>query len=84
MDLNLTPNNEDINKLLEHSVSVARFGLTEEIIHDDKCILPKAWEATALLRHHRILFFDKDYICQCGNFQLRLDDDLGLVIEKRE
>jgi CRISPR-associated endonuclease/helicase Cas3 len=84
VDLNLTPNNEVIKKLLEHSVSVSRFGLTEEIIRDDKNTLPIAWDKTALLRHHRVLFFDEHCICQCGNFQLCLDDELGLVIKKRE
>jgi CRISPR-associated endonuclease/helicase Cas3 len=84
MDLNLTPNNEVIKKLLEHSVSVSRFGLTKEIIHDDKNTLPIAWEKTALLRHHRILFFNEQGICLYGKFQICLDNESGLVIKKRE
>lgn len=84
LDLNLTPNNEVIKKLLEHSVSVARIGLCEAIIHDDKNTLPIAWEKTALLRHHRILFFNEQGICLYGNFQISLDDESGLVIEKME
>jgi CRISPR-associated endonuclease/helicase Cas3 len=84
LDLNLTLNDEVVRKLLEHSVSVTRFGLTETIIHDDKNTLPIAWEKTALLRHHRILFFNEQGICLYGNFQLRLDDELGLVTKKRK
>ena len=84
MDLNLTPNNEVTKKILEHSVSVSRFGLTEAILHDDKNTLPIAWGKTALLRHHRILFFNEQGICPYGNFQIRLDDESGLVIKKRE
>lgn len=84
LNLNWTPNNEVVRKLLEHSVSVSRFGLTEAIIHDDKSTLPVAWGKTALLRHHRILFFNAQSICLYGNFQIRLDDESGLVIKKRE
>ena len=84
VDLNLTPNNEVIKKLLEHSVSVSRFGLTEAIIHDDKNTLPIAWGKTALLHHHRILFFNEQGICPYGIFQIHLDDESGLVIKKNE
>lgn len=84
LDLNLAPNDEVVRKLLEHSASVSRFGLTEAIIQDDKNTLPVAWGKTALLRHHRVLFFNEQGICPCGNFQIRLDDKSGLVIQKRE
>ncbi len=84
VDVNLTPNNEVIKKLLEHSVSVSRFGLTEVIIHDDKNTLPIAWEKTALLRHHRILFFNEQGICSYGNFQILLDNESGLIIKTME
>jgi CRISPR-associated endonuclease/helicase Cas3 len=84
IDLNSNPSNEVIKKLLEHSASVSRFGLTEAIIHDDKNALPMAWRKAALLRHHRILFFNEQGICPYGNFQIRLDDESGLVVKKRE
>jgi CRISPR-associated endonuclease/helicase Cas3 len=84
LDLNITLNNEVIKNLLEHSVSISRFGLTEAILHDDKNTLPIAWGKTALLRHHRILFFNEQGICLYGNFQIRLDDESGLVIKKME
>jgi len=84
LDLNLAPNNEIIRKLLEHSVSVTRFGLTETIIQDDKNTLPVAWRKTALLRHHRILFFNEQGSCLYGSFQIILDDETGLIISKRQ
>ncbi len=86
LDFNITPNREIIRRLLEHSVSLSRFGLTVAIIHDDKNTLPIAWGKTALLRHHRILFFNEQGICifPYGTFQIRLDDESGLVIKKRE
>ncbi len=84
LDFNITPNREIIRRLLEHSVSVARFGLTEEIIKDGKNTLPHAWWEISLLRHHRLLFFDEQGICPYGRFQLRMDDESGLVIKKKE
>jgi CRISPR-associated endonuclease/helicase Cas3 len=84
LDFNITPNSEVIRRLLEQSVSVARYGLTEEIIKDDKNTVPRAWRETSLLRHHRILFFDKQGMCQYGSFQLRIDDESGLVIKQNE
>lgn len=82
VDLNLTPSDEVVRKSLEHSVSISRFGLTEEIIHDNKNTLPGAWQQTALLRHHRILFFNEQGICPYGSFEIRLDDESGLMIKK--
>ncbi len=84
LDMSLTPNDEVIRILLEHSVSVTRFGLTELIIHDDKTNLPESWRKTALLRHYHILFFDEQSTCSYKDFQLNIDDESGLVIQKME
>jgi len=84
VDCNIRPPMGTIRRLLMNSVSISHDGFIEQIIKTDKNLIPPAWRKTPLLRHHYVMYFDQNGIClnDFRRFQLRLDDETGIVIEK--
>jgi CRISPR-associated endonuclease/helicase Cas3 len=82
VDFSIRPNLEITKKLLKHSLSISHQGLVEEILDDNKYLIPAAWRESSLLRHHYILFFNELGICSVSKFNIRLDYEIGLVIEE--
>ncbi|WP_414485080.1 hypothetical protein [Sphaerobacter thermophilus] len=42
---------------------------------------PTAWRESALLRHQRLILLDSSGRASVGKYALRLDPELGLVVE---
>ena len=84
VSLNACPDIGVIRRLLRRSVSISHHGLVEQIIGTAKNLIPPAWREASLLRHHYVLHFDENGICldDFHQFELRLDDETGLVVEK--
>lgn len=45
--------------------------------------VPAGWQRSSLLRHYRVLTLDQNDSTEVGNYQLRLDPELGLEITAR-
>ncbi len=84
VNLDSCPDIDVIRKLLRCSVSITHRSLVKQIIDNPKNIIPFAWRAAPLLRHHYVVWFDEDGICTDDflYFQLRLNDEIGIVIQK--
>jgi CRISPR-associated endonuclease/helicase Cas3 len=67
--------------LLEHSVNLSNRQVVFHLIAQGAA---KEWAENSLLRHHRLLVLDENNQCVLGKAQLRLDDNLGIVITKTE
>jgi len=78
--LDRQPTAEETRDLLRRSLSISHQGLYQRL---QEMPVPKGWQRNALLRHHRPLIFEEGRV-QVGNYDLRLDPTLGLVIEKGE
>lgn len=63
--------------LLQRAVRVSR-GIASHFLATDA---PAAWRRQASLRHLRLALFDADGVLRGEGFTLRLDEDLGLVVE---
>jgi CRISPR-associated endonuclease/helicase Cas3 len=81
VDLNSQPDFNQVISLLRRSIKINHEGLAEEIIRESK-LVPQEWRKSSLLRHHFILRFDENSVCQIGRYRVCLDDELGLMIEK--
>lgn len=79
VDLETEPSLPMIRKLLAHSVRIAsRQELVKELLRREN---PKTW-TSALLRNCRYVVLNAEGWAQIGNWRLRLDPNLGIVIEK--
>jgi len=67
--------------LLHHSVSLSHGGLVWNLLRQE---VPDAWQRSALLCHHRLIRLDADGNWSDGTYQLRLDEELGVLITKLE
>ncbi len=72
------PGLEAAKGLLQRSLPLSHGAVAPALLRDET---PPAWRRSALLRHHRALVFDSGHR-RVGRFDLRLDPELGLVIEK--
>jgi CRISPR-associated endonuclease/helicase Cas3 len=79
VDLDRQPSLEVAQALLRRSVSVTQPDLFHYFVGRPA---PSGWRKCALLRHCRPLPFNPAGIWECDGKRLRLDDDLGLVIER--
>jgi CRISPR-associated endonuclease/helicase Cas3 len=68
-----------LRTLLRRSVTVTRFHVVKEL--RDPKYHPKQWEKSAILRRCAALEFDENECAQAGKYKLRLDAELGLLIE---
>lgn len=79
VDLNQQPSLEDTQALLRRSITVTQPDLFRHFIGQPA---PSGWRKSPLLRHCRPLIFSADGIWEEGRKRLRLDDTLGIVIER--
>jgi len=74
-----------VRELLKHSTQLSHKVIVPLVIKSND-LVPPAWRKEALLRHHYLLFFDERGNCKSEfpGYKLSIDDQLGLVISKRE
>jgi len=77
VDLAPRPDQEAARALLGRSLKISHRGCVGELVAEEA---PSGWQRSALLRHHRALVF-RDGMRRLGNCLLRLDPELGLVID---
>ncbi len=65
--------------LLEHSVNISNRQIVFQLIAQGA---EKSWQDNSWLRHHRLITLDENDQCVIGNYQFRLDQNLGIVISK--
>lgn len=84
LDLRLKPDLDLARSLLERSVPVS--GRWNVSLLQRKTTVPPGWQQSPLLWHVRPLFLDERGQCALdeGRWSLRLDPELGLVIEGKE
>lgn len=70
----------DAKRLLMRSVTLSDRRIVRALIQQD---VPARWQRSSLLRHHRRVLLDERDRAVIGGYQLRLDDELGLLVEKR-
>jgi len=80
LDLTCVPDRDLSLMLLKRSLTISHRSLVPRIIAG--AAAPASWAKCALLRHHRLLFFDANGIC--SDFDLRLDPELGLCFRQKE
>jgi CRISPR-associated endonuclease/helicase Cas3 len=84
LDLSKEPSPDLTRRLVNLSLPLSNRALFDALAHDKTPErLPPSWKKSPVLRHHRALVFDGDFTTVNGR-RLRLDHELGLVIEKEE
>jgi CRISPR-associated endonuclease/helicase Cas3 len=78
IDLKITPNLETIRELLAHSTRISKRGLYEELMKQEN---PDKW-TSALLRYCRCVILDESGLVTIGEWQLKADPLMGIVITK--
>lgn len=78
LDLDETPDAELARALLGRSLRIGHRGLVPHILGTEP---PPGWRASPWLRFHWALVFENGE-CAVGHWVLRLDEELGLVIER--
>jgi hypothetical protein len=82
LDFSVCPTIELTRRLLACSTTVSNKGIVYEIMNDENFV-PREWRKQPLLRHNYVLFFNDDKECPVANYILKLDGELGLVIQRR-
>lgn len=72
---------DTVKKFLRNSVSINSRAVVFQLMAES---VPSVWQKSALLRRCRLLILNDDGFAKLGNYQIRLDSDLGVVIEKSE
>lgn len=72
------PKQDEIEALLQRSVSLSDKRVVYALLEQKS---PALWDETPLLRHHRPLYFDAQGVAVVGKRHVRLDPELGIVIE---
>ena len=71
------PDVETTKLLLHHSVAIAApRSLVKAVLNED---VPRAWHASAFLRHHRCILLDPSHEAPVGNYIVRIDPSLGVT-----
>jgi CRISPR-associated endonuclease/helicase Cas3 len=78
INLDQAPDLPTIRALLEHSTRISKKGLVEELLKQEN---PKKW-TSALLRHCRYISLSTQDRTQVGKWELSLDVERGVVIER--
>ena len=77
-----TPSGLVARKLLERSLNISHSGVVACVLKEGTQVYEE-WRKNPLLRHHYVLFFDQQGVCSLGDYMLRLDPELGLVIKRQ-
>jgi len=72
------PDTASARRLLRRSVTVSLPSVAPRLLRAES---HPAWRRSSLLRHHRLAVFGPDSRATVGDVQLRLDPELGLLIE---
>lgn len=84
LDLSKEPTPDLTRKFVNLSLPLSNRTLFEELAHDKTPErLPPSWKKSPVLRHYRALVFDGNST-EVNGLHLRLDRELGLVIEKEK
>lgn len=67
--------------LLMRSVSISHRGVVAKLVKEGQPV-PKEWRKNPLLRHHYLLYFNTDNRCFVGTYELYLDEEQGLTIQR--
>ena len=78
INLEETPKLATIRELLAHSTRISKRGLVHMLMAQKN---PEKW-ASALLRHCRYVILDDEKVARIGEWQLKLEPLLGVVITK--
>lgn len=82
VELDFKPDLTKTKQILLRSVSVSNRRLVKALVERrEEFMVPAAWREVPLLRHHFLLFFDQNLVCP--EFGVRLDDDVGVVLEMK-
>jgi CRISPR-associated endonuclease/helicase Cas3 len=82
VDLAAQPNGEGVLPLLGRSLRIGFHpGLVLALIDQEG---PTGWRRSPYLRNHRLLLLDPDGRVRVDKYQLRLDPELGLLVERGE
>jgi CRISPR-associated endonuclease/helicase Cas3 len=76
------PDNYEIVQLLKQTTSLSKKVLVRAILNNETFSIPQIWREIPVLRHHYILWFDENGKYNIDNYAIRLDKELGLVINK--
>jgi CRISPR-associated endonuclease/helicase Cas3 len=76
------PDNYETVQLLKQTASISKKGLVNAIFYNESYTIPQIWREIPVLRHHYILWFDEYGNCDIDNYTIRLDKELGLIINK--
>jgi CRISPR-associated endonuclease/helicase Cas3 len=68
-----------VKRLLRASVSLSHIAVVRHFLAQT---VPSEWQRNALLRHHRAAEFSADGVLHVGKYTLRLNPELGVIIEK--
>lgn len=74
------PDRTQTIQLLDWSVSIADYNVTRFCI--DRLTTPSAWTESPHLRHQRLVVLSEEGTAHLGETLVRLDPDLGIVIER--
>jgi CRISPR-associated endonuclease/helicase Cas3 len=74
-----TPDTATAKLLLEHSVTLSDTRIVHTLLKQDP---PTGWAKSSVLNHHRCLIVDDANTARVGRFVVRLDDELGIVIDE--
>ncbi|RIK42485.1 MAG: CRISPR-associated helicase/endonuclease Cas3 [Chloroflexi bacterium] len=78
VDLSREPDLATAKLLLARSVGIADRRVVHTLLDSET---PPGWQRSTLLQHARCLFFTPDGIARVGNAQIRLDPELGIIVE---
>lgn len=78
VDMNRKPGTDLARRLLRRGVTVADKRVVHDLLREP---VPKMWRESPLLCHRRLVVLDEDGTARAGNVRLRLDSELGLLVE---
>jgi CRISPR-associated endonuclease/helicase Cas3 len=78
LDLQKEPTGREIRDLLMRSTSISGWWVAPALPVGP----PRGWEESSLLRHYRLLLLDEDQKVTAGDYEIRLDHELGVVITR--
>lgn len=78
INLDKKPHTDLTKELLRRSVSVSKKSVVFELLKNGE--VPKSWQNSSLLQHHRLLKFDENRKCEKFGHTFCLDENLGLQI----
>ncbi len=82
IDLEVAPGFDLAKRLVRRSIAVSKPSLVRSLL-DGASYHPAAWRESALLRYRRCVVFEGGE-ARVGDHRLRLDPELGLVIERKQ